>query len=247
MKTRAILLLFMISLSICAQERDRDTSFKNTIRYNFTPMLLTGQTGSFAIGYERVIGKYQTMSVNVGQLKLPGLISTKSGSPVEWIGNIKNKGFIASLDYRFYFKRNKYRAPDGLYWGPYAVHYYTDNLSRISLIENDVVSGGADLKTNLNLTMVGLQLGYQFVLWNRFTLDLIFIAPSIGFYNTQFGIQAYGEIKVDDEDFQAVFDAILELFPGASLIFQEHTITRSGRSNFRGPGFRYLIQIGFRF
>lgn len=246
MKTRWLFLFFLMSIMVFGQEAHHDTTHKNTIRINITPMLLTGP-GSFTMGYERVLGKRQTISANLGHLQLPALITTKEGSPVEWVNSVRNTGMIASLDYRFYFSRNKYAVPDGLYWGPYTTFYYIDNAADINLFEDEVLSGGARVQTYASMIMVGLQLGYQFVLWDRWTLDFIVAGPAVGFYDLNMTIQADGEISGDEEYLQGVYDAIVSLFPGAATLFEEQEISTTGSTSFNSLGYRYLIQIGFRF
>ncbi len=246
---RAILLaaVFLVGLNTSAQEAHHDTTHKNTIRINITPMLITG-LGSSTLGYERVLWKRQTISANLGHLQLPPVISTPDGSPVEWVSSVRNTGMIASVDYRFYFSRNKYAVPDGLYWGPYATFYYIDNAAEINLFENQVFDGGARVQTYASMLMVGLQLGYQFVLWKRWTLDFIVAGPAVGFYDLKMRIKAQGDINEENEDYlQGVYDAIVSIFPGAATLFEEQEISSSGSTRFNSIGYRYLVQIGFRF
>ncbi len=239
--------LFFLSCNLMAQEAHHDTTFKNTVRINVTPILITGQLGSFTVGYERVLNNRQSISANIGHLQLPTLITTPDGSPVEWISNLRNTGFIASLDYRFYFKRNRYAVPDGLYWGPFITYYYFDNKARLELFKNDVAQGSADVQTYLSALMVGVQLGYQFVLGKRWTIDLILLGPGVGFYDLQMGIDADAQLEGDPEYLQGVYDALLSIFPGAERLFEEQIINESGSTSFNGAGFRYVFQVGFRF
>lgn len=199
------------------------------------------------MGYERVLFGRQTISANVGHLQLPTIITTKQGSPVEWISNLRNTGFIAAVDYRFYFKRNKYAAPDGLYWGPYMTYYYIDNKARIELIDNNIAQGTADIQTYLNMTTFGLQLGYQFVLGKRWTIDVVTAGPGVGFYKLQMAIDANGSIEGNEDYLQGVYDALVSLFPGAAQLFEEQKVDVSGKKSFSGLGFRALVQVGFRF
>jgi hypothetical protein len=199
------------------------------------------------MGYERVLNKRQSISANIGHLQLPTLITTKEGSPVEWISNLRNTGFVGSLDYRFYFKRNRYAIPDGLYWGPFMTYYYFDNKAAIELFKNDVAQGSAEVQTYLSALMVGVQLGYQFVLGDHWTIDLILLGPGIGFYDLQLGIDADAQLEGDPEYLQGVYDALVSIFPGAERLFEEQVIKENGSSSFNGAGFRYVVQVGFRF
>jgi hypothetical protein len=248
-KAIALILFFIVFLSHTQAQKKvhHDTTFKNTVRINITPVLVTGQIGNLALGYERVVKRRQTFSVNVGYLQLPVLITTGSGNPVQWLGDLNNSGFLASADYRFYFSRNKYAEPDGLYWGPYITNYYFDKKARAELFKNDVAEASADVQTYLNMTMAGLQLGYQFVIWNRWTIDLILFGPGVGFYDLSMRINAGASVSGDEEYLQGVYDALVSLFPAMEQLFDEQEIKESGATRFNGLGYRFVFQIGFRF
>ena len=159
---------------------------------------------------------------------------------------MRNSGFLASADYRFYFSRNKYAIPDGLYWGPYATYYYFDYGSEVNVFKTDVISGDGRIQSYLNMVMVGVQMGYQFVLWDRFTVDFILIGPAVGFYNAQ--LHLGGDISVEDEEYmQGVWDALVSIFPGMDQLIGEGALETNGSFRHNGLGFRYVIQIGYRF
>jgi hypothetical protein len=237
----------MLFFSAHAQKWVPDTSHKNTIRINITPLLVTSKPGSLVFGYERILKEQQSFSLNIGHLQLPTLITTKSGSPVNWISNIRNTGFIAAADYRFYFNRNRYTAPDGLYWGPYIAYYYFDNKSRVELVNTNQINAKADIQTYFSMLNVGVQLGYQFVLGKRWTLDLILIGPGMGFYNLAMNLKADGDIDGDAEYLQGAYDALISIFPAMQQLFEERNIQASGTQSFNGLGYRMVVQVGFRF
>lgn len=246
-KIATLLVLMALVFSTKGQAYKRDSTLKNTVRVNLTPLLITGNWGSATFGYERVLWKRQTVSVNAGHLQLPPIVTTKQGSPVTWINSLRNTGFTGSIDYRFYFKRNKYAAPDGLYWGPFLTYYYIDNKAGLELNQNSVAQGSATVQTYINMTMVGAQLGYQFVLGKHWTIDLVMIGPGVGFYTLQMNLEAEGNLSGDPEYLQGVYDALVSLFPAAEQLFQEQRIDAKGRKSFNGAGFRTVLQVGFRF
>ena len=239
--------LYAFGLPLIAQKHVPDTALKNTVRINVTPLLITSRAGSFALGYERVLKSHQSVSANIGHLQMPALITTKEGDPVKWINNLRNTGFVASADYRFYFKRNRYTAPDGLYWGPYAAYYYFDNKARVELVKNNLVEASADLQTYFSMATVGLQLGYQFVVGKRWTIDMILIGPGMGFYKLDLKIDADGQITGDEEYYQGVYDALVSIFPAIEQLFKEQDITARGAKSFNGLGYRMVLQVGYRF
>jgi hypothetical protein len=242
----SVLFLFVLQQTV-GQETHHDTTLKNTIRLNVTPILVTGRSASFTMGYERILKKNQSISANIGHLQLPTLITTSEGDPVNWISNLHNSGFIGSLDYRFYPSRNKYAAPDGLYWGPYVTYYYIDNKSSVELKDNNLVIANADIQVFANLLMAGVQLGYQFVIGDHWTIDMILLGPGFGYYTFSVGMKANAEIIGDETYLQGVYDALVTIFPGAAQLFEEQRLDERGTTTFGGPGFRYVFQVGYRF
>ncbi len=240
-------LLLFISREMKAQDAYPDKAFKNTIRLNITPVLLTTKVESATFGYERVVGSHQSFSVNLGHLKLPDIIRTGADSPVEWKNNLRNTGFIIAGDYRFYFKRNRYQAPDGLYWGPYAAYYYMDNKSRVELKDGNNIEGSAELQTYFNMLHAGVQLGYQFVFWDRWTLDLVLIGPGMGFYGGSVILHSDVQITGDEEYVQGAFDAISSIFPALGSLLEKKELSTNGDFKFNSIGYRMVVQVGFRF
>lgn len=246
------LLILLIALgfilpTVSAQKLKPDSTLKNTVRLNVTPIFITTRLASFSMGYERVITPHQTISTNLGYLELPTLITTSEGDPVKWISNLRNSGFLASLDYRFYIKRNRYTAPDGLYWGPYMVFYYLDHKSRAELFDNDIAQGAVSIQTYASILNAGLQLGYQFVLGKRWTVDMILFGPGFGYYDLTLLIDADAQLKVDGEDYQAVYDKLVSVFPAIQQLFEEQKFNTRGTQSFSGLGYRFVVQVGFRF
>lgn len=244
----SVLGILLIAIGVHAQPvMAVDTALHNIVRINITPLVVTSKLGSISVGYERVLRQHQSISANIGHWQLPTIITTEEGDPVHWIANLHNSGFLASVDYRFYFKRNRYTAPDGLYWGPYSTYYYLDNKARVDLFENQVAQGEAEVQTYVNMFIVGAQLGYQFVLGKRWTVDLILFGPGFGFYNLKVNLKSKGELIADADYLQGVYDALVAIFPAVEQLFDEQTIQAKGATSFNGLGYRMAVQVGFRF
>jgi len=220
---------------------------KNVVRWNMTPWILWGG-GNFTLGYERRISEFQSVSLNVGRLEFPELVSLNLSSLN--VGTQKDRGgFSIAADYRRYFKtRNRGLAPDGLYWGPY-IAYYTMGLqnSWIYTDSNTFDQSNLTLDGRINILNVGVELGYQFVIKRRLTVDLIFIGPGVGFYSGKFELD--GNLNIDEEDelIQALRDALYENYPGLETLVSEKTLETSGSFGNWGAGLRFVVQIGFAF
>lgn len=243
--------LLLQSLAIAQQDfeydQNRTMDRKNVVRWNMTPWLLWGG-GNLTLGYERRLSEFQSVSLNVGRLEFPELINLNLSSLN--IGTQKDKGgFSIAADYRRYFKtRNRGFAPDGLYWGPY-VAYYSMGLQNSWIYSDSNALDQTELTLNgrINILNVGVELGYQFVIKKRLTLDMIFIGPGIGFYSGKFDLD--GNLNVDEENevIQALRDALYENYPGLETLVSERTLETAGSFGTWSAGLRFVIQIGFAF
>lgn len=225
----------------------RTMNRKNIVRFNPTPSLIVGLQ-STVFGYERVIKPHQSVSLNVGRLKMNQLIDL--GLDKYGINTDRSSGgYSIALDYRRYIKkRNRGFAPDGLYWGPFLTYYqyhhdiafsYTDPLS--------LVKTNAEFTSKLEVFHVGVELGYQFIIAKRLAVDLILIGPSWGKYKGEFGISGNLDIDEKNEYFQSFYNYLIDRFPGMTRLLEEKSLSKDGNFGTNTFGMRYLIQVGFLF
>lgn len=261
--TKSILILLIIVLGSTqvvysqidkpTQERSnniaKDTTYRelrrNVIKWNPTPMIWS--ISNINISYERVTSNHGSFSVNAGYFTLPMLGGSVADS-FDIQTNRNNWGFSVSGDKRWYFKkRNVGFAPDGLYWGAFgSVHYYEFE-SSFRLLNSEVASGDLVLNGNFNVFSAGIELGYQFVLKNNITIDLIFIGPALSTYSGKLGISGNLQVDEDSEYIKGIYDVLVARFPGIDKLLDEKTIKDNGAVFTLGPGMRYMIQIGYRF
>src|SRR5215831_17995750 len=96
------MLFCLFATNICsAQHSDSVRHYKNIIRYNLSGALIFGLDRYIVFGYERVVKPNQSISVNVGGVKLPKLISINTDS-FSLAKDTKSNGYNVSVDYRFY-------------------------------------------------------------------------------------------------------------------------------------------------
>lgn len=216
---------------------------RNVLKWNVTPMMWS--RSNINLSYERVTSNHGSFSINAGYFVLPsaGLFDSLD------ILKSRNKwGFSVAGDKRYYFKkRNTGITPDGLYWGFFgSVHHYEFE-NNFEVIGSEVVQGELTLNGNLSILTAGVELGYQFVLKNNITIDLIFIGPAISTYSGKLAIS--GNLKVDKESeyIKAIYDVLVKRFPGADNLLKEKSIKNNGTVFSLGPGYRYMLQIGYRF
>ena len=245
--------LFIIVIAICfqytvtAQELKTTTKdFKNTIHFNITnPIIFGGR--SFIFGYERVINKHQTFSINFGTVGFPSLGIINSDSfKVKTIRD--DKGYNLSVDYRFYLaKENKYAAPHGVYIGPYYSYNYFDKKHVWAINSSTGFNGDVETDLSLKIHTIGAELGYQFILWKRVTLDMILMGPGIASYNLKASLGSNLSAADREKLFEKLNAALADKFPGYNVIINDGDFQKKGTAKTTSFGFRYLIQVGFRF
>ena len=94
---------------------------------------------------------------------------------------------------------------------------------------------------------VGIELGYQFVFWNRLSVDMILIGPGVSFYNIKAEFNT--SLSPDDENlfFDNLNDLLSDKFPGYDQVFTGSGFRETGTMRSTTQGFRYMIMVGFRF
>ena len=242
-----IVLLLLISFqNAYAIDSDSTKVRRNIIRWNLTPMFVVGPK-SIVLGYERTFKNNQSVSINLGYLEKSPLTNAE-GEPLQFFDQSKNGGFDVSVDYRFYFKkRNKFPAPDGLYWGPYASYYQLWQDASIKILDLNTVKNTALYEGDFKIINLGIQLGYQFVIKDRFTIDLMLMGPSFSHYNLKMNLDFETDINIDDPFYKELYDKIVDSSPWLGEFIKNKKFEADGRLKFGYYGFRYGIQLGYHF
>ncbi len=247
----SFLLLLVTGLSCrpCSgQEKDSVKVYKylkNTVRINLTNPMIFGDKFN-VLGYERVIKDYQTASIGIGRFSFPKFSLIDKDS-IKLERNVNDKGFNFSLDYRFYLqKENRHKAPRGVYIGPfYSYNYFSrENHWDLNLASATTT---VDTKTVMNMNSVGFQLGYQFIFWNRVSLDLILVGPAMWFFNVKTDVSTSLSAENEELLFETLNEAIKEKFPNSNVAFDGEGFKKKGSFNTKTFGYRYMFNLGFRF
>ncbi|PWT95594.1 MAG: hypothetical protein C5B52_17470 [Bacteroidetes bacterium] len=246
----ALLFVYALSLGIC-QGQDKTDSikmhpYKNIVRYNLSGALVFGADRYIVFGYERVIRKNQSISINFGKASLPKLITVSTDS-LELSKNSSASGYNVSIDYRVYISReNKYPAPHGLYIGPY---YSYNKFTRDNQWDYIYASTNNSVMTHSTISIhtIGFELGYQFIFWKRLTLDLLMVGPGIGIYDYKNKIESNVDPATREQLIEGFKQLLTQKFPGMNFVFANKEIDSNGSLNTTSLGYRYLIQIGINF
>ncbi len=219
---------------------------KNTIKVNITNPLIFGSK-AYIFGYERVIGKHQSFSIGIGRMSVPGFGKGPSGDSVSLQTNTNEKGFHLSGEYRFYLsKENKYDAPRGVYIGPYFSH---NHFSRDNswILNTTSFQGNVNTKLALNINTFGAEMGYQFVLWKRLAIDFVLLGPGVGVYSIRATLNTTLDAEQKELFFQRLNDYLGNKIPGYNSVIDEGEFKRNGSVKTTTFGFRYMVNLGYRF
>ncbi len=239
--------LLIFSSASIAQKHIRfyDSAYKrNIIKWNITPFLIWGYK-NLNFEYERALDPYRSFSMNLGYFTLPsfGIFDSLNISHTK-----KSYGFTFSSDYRFYINnKSNYTSPEGLFYGAYISFHHYQFQNNVSILNNENISGSFDWNGNLNITGIGVEAGYQYSFKKHWTVDIIFLAPSISLYNINMKLS--GNINIDEEDeyIQALYNILKSILPGIDQLLTNGWSSKKGVNTSLGLGFRYLIQIGYKF
>lgn len=240
--------LFCATLSLClttfhtsAQEAET-LQRKNTIKLDLTSYWMFRNALNFS--YERITNPNQTFSVTAGYQEFPRMSNLGSNIAVKE-DNRKN-GLKLGVEYRFYLaKENKFSVPHGVYIGPY-IAYNRFNNERLVEIDNNGTLEEASLTSNLSFLNVGFQLGYQFVIKDRWVIDLIFAGPAISNYHFKLKLDAAGTFDLEDIQNEIIL-ALIDRLPLLEEVIEEDVAVAKGTLDVWSYGYRYQLHVGYRF
>ena len=237
-------LLLISSNALFSQASSRD--FKNSVKFNVSNTLL--YDNSYQFSYERMLKENQSLNVFAGYQEFP--LITVDIDNVNFAKSNNRKGYSIGADYRFYLGNiNKFKGPRGVYLAPFLSFFqFETNRDIIYTNPNNTQEvNTSNLSSKFNLTNIGGELGYQFVLWDRFVIDCVFFGPSITRYKFNTKLDNNIEGLEDNEVYQKVIEAIKNKFPGIEGITGDEGIEKKGVQSITAVGFRYNISIGYRF
>jgi hypothetical protein len=218
---------------------------RNVIKFNPTPMLLF-EVANLTLSYERLINKTQSVAIQAGYLVFPRLFDDTIASLITLTGRSK-QGINLSFDYRYYpFSRNRRPAPDGLYLGGYISYYGFRFKNDFDILNTTVDQNGSTLGT-INVANLGFELGYQFIFWKRFSVDLLLFGPSLSYFHGSLNFEGtLDEDQIDDIK-QETIDEIMKKYPALQTLFSDEGLTFTKDRTTFSIFFRYSLQLGFHF
>jgi hypothetical protein len=245
--TFLVLVTLFLTVTVYSQDTNSvQLERKNSVKVNITNPMIFGKN-AFVFGYERTIGNHQSFSVNMGKFSMPKLFSIGTDSIIDNSSNRSSKGISLSGDYRFYLaNENKYNSPHGIYIGPYFAFNKFSRQFELT-VNSNAFKGQINTDFSFRAATMGFQLGYQFIFWNRVSLDMILFGPGISFYKLNAGLSTTFDPNQEAALFKKINDVLQEKIPGYSLAVKPGSFEKTGSGNTTGAGYRYVVMIGFRF
>jgi hypothetical protein len=218
----------------------------NSIKLNLTSNVL--YSPSIILSYERTLNEHSTLVFEAGNVRLPSLGGIYPLGLKE-INETKKTGFMVAADYRMYFRReNKFTAPHGLYWGPYASYYSFKNERLLSTDDTTVATGELNFITTIQATSLGVNLGYQFSLWkDRIVIDMLMFGPSFTYYKAKLRLDGDIDVNEQNQYLQDLLNFMIDSFPVIKDLVENQEISSNGTADLFFAGYRYSVKAGFRF
>lgn len=230
-------------LIVKAQPKEDTPIRKNVIKVDITSYWL--YRNAIVFSYERVTKPNQTFAVTAGYQQFPSLVGVDFDS-IDVKRESSASGLKLGAEYRFYLKKeNKYRAPHGVFIGPYASFHNYSNSRSIEVNTNGDLQT-AILKTDLNIMNIGIQLGYQFVINNRWTLEMVFVGPSVSNYRFKADLEGNYTFDPDNITNEVILE-LMDRFPAFKDLINEGELASNGKVNRWSYGYRYQFQVGYHF
>ena len=90
-------------------------------------------------------------------------------------------------------------------------------------------------------------MGYQFIISDRFAIDIIFLGPGIGQYKVETDLNT--SLNVNDKKFilENLNDLIARKIPGYNIAINSENFKTNGKVDSNTLGYRFMINLGYRF
>jgi len=238
-----IFLVFCVLVcGITVRAQDSLSQRKNTIKLDITSHFI--YRNAFIVSYERVTKPNQSLVISAGYQEFPHVSSI--GQNIGVRSDRKKTGYKFGADYRFYLKKeNKFRAPHGVYIGPYFTYHRFHN-NREMEVEYNGNTENVIADSKFTIFNVGFQLGYQFIIKDRWAIDLSFVGPSLSHYKYTLNLDGNYTFDKGDITNEIILD-LIDRFPLLDDALSEGEVTSKGKLDTWAYGYRYQLTVGYHF
>ncbi len=248
---KLIFYLFFLNINLAASAQEQNISeFKPSNIVKFLPLSLPFNSISFE--YERMISAKNSISMEIGIPDKKSIIG-KYGIPIN--SDLKTAEFsVSALRGAFRHYTGKKSLPKGFYIEPYFKYQHLEGKASIDGVDNqgDNYSGKSDI--NFNTINIGCQLGFQFLIAKRISLDLYFLGLEGGLINGNITTTPTSYTEYDPIILGVLKNVIDQKISEAPSIIRNNvstTVTQNSillkAHNVPYPWYRGGISIGFVF
>ncbi len=202
---------------------------------------------NFALTYERSIIPRLSAGIGVGY-KYGGFIPkvfTVESSVIKYEMDRIN-GYSITPDARYYLRSCDPGKQEGFYAGLYFRYTYYATVANFEYYRPDYPVEYPNADMVMKEYGLGLQLGYQLMLWERFSIDFLFIGPRYSRYNLGYKFNAAPSPEFLDDLSEYLNEVVDRLG-----IDYEVDVNKEGETNFRNSfsflSMRVGLSLGFAF
>jgi len=215
---------------------------------NVIKLGLSGMSyGMYSLSYERQITPKSSLNLLLGYWNVnAGLLSNDSLEIGDGFGISSYKyGFNSEIDYRFYVGGQG--GIKGLYIGPYARYW------NYSAVLYDEINGvNFDVNSNVSSIGMGFQMGYHWIINNKFSIDWYFVGLGLERMNIniEYIAKVPGYTYTGSQDIQ---DDIKNVFNDFDYLYKRIKTESIPNKNataklpFFSPGIKTGFSIGYAF
>jgi len=243
MKKYTCLLLWMIFalVNVQAQENQRDRN--NIIKVNSLGLLFE----NFSVMYERGLNNDFSASLGFAYRSASSLPSFLDQEDTDFdVSSNGVDGFTLTPEFRWYVRNYRDSRPwEGFYIGLYGRYTNYSTELMIHYLQSDDSFVDVTVDADLYEIGFGLQLGYQMVIKERFTIDFLIFGPRTSKYKLKF---AFDENATEDfyDDLETRINDVLDRFLlNGNVDFKD--FSQNVKNNFNFANLRYGIAFGFAF
>jgi hypothetical protein len=240
-KLALVTLISFLSLPVFSQDEINTKIEKNQVNFYATDII----NGLYTFSYERAIGKHTSVNLGLGYKTEEGLVVLSGIDRAQLKTNdITYSGFKIVPEFRYYLNESINGAMlSGFYFGAYLKYssFKSDLIG--TFIDSEDESFDIAYEGDIDVTSVGLMIGYKLPVGKHFFVDFLIAGPGTGSYK----FKLENRIPPPDE-FYDVLNQALEDYSLFDIINADFEFKdRKLNSNFSVASFRYGISVGYSF
>ncbi len=202
---------------------------------------------NISLSYERAISPRFSFEIGAGYKysgKAPGILNVDSDKIDAGLDAIT--GYSITPEIRWYLKKCETRLLEGFYAGLYLRYAGYNTAAHFDHYPDEHAPTHYKADIQLGEYGVGLQLGYQLVLWQRFNIDFLFFGPRFSNYHLAYEFNQ----NVTPEFLDDLSDYLNDIVDQFGLDY-DIELKQSGESrashSFSFANMRFGIALGFAF